>query len=100
ELSLLAVVDFFAEVEDSGWGKQHRLIGGNDLLATEMARRRESAVKLRTVLRRVRADERRVVATVEHESSASEISADYLVVAIPASKPDDVVLDANRADRQ
>jgi monoamine oxidase len=100
ELSLLAVVDFFAEMENSGWGEQHRLIGGNDLLATEMARRLQSAVKLRTVLRRVRADGRRVVATVEHQSSASEISAEYLVVAIPASTLRDVALDANVPERQ
>jgi monoamine oxidase len=100
ELSLLAVVDFFSDVEDSGWGTQHRLAGGNDQFATEMARRLQSNVHLRTVLRRIRADERHVVATVEHASRTSEISADYIVVAIPASTLRDVVLEAIVPDRQ
>jgi monoamine oxidase len=100
ELSLLAIVDFFSEVEGSGWGTQHRLVGGNDQLATEMARRLQCEVRLRTVLRRIRADEHRVVATVEHASTAGEISADYMVLAIPASTLRDVVVEANVPDRQ
>jgi monoamine oxidase len=100
DLSLLALVDFFADVDESGWGEPHRIVRGNDLLATEMARRLRSAVRLRTILRRVRSNGRRVVVSVEDDSGLHEIAAAYLVVALPATTLRDVDLDPSVPEPQ
>lgn len=100
DLSLLALVDFFADVDDSGWGEPHRIGRGNDLLATEIARRLRSAVRLRTVLRRVRSDGRQIVASVEDDSGLHDIKAAYLVAALPASTLRDVDLDPSVPEPQ
>ena len=84
DLSLLALVDFFA---GDGFGRGHmlRVRGGNDRLATEAARHLRPRVRLRTALRRVGERDGRVVALLEDETGAHEIAADYLVSTLPAS---------------
>ena len=84
DLSLLALVDFFAG-DAFGHGKMMRLIDGNDRLATEAAARLRRPVRLRCVLRRVSARRRRVVAKLESASRLQELEADYLVAALPAT---------------
>jgi monoamine oxidase len=85
DLSLLALVDFFADLNDSGWAESYRVVEGNDAIATRIARGLASPVQLGTILRRVRQDESGIVATVESRSTLSEIAADYVVVALPAT---------------
>ena len=83
ELSLLALVDFFADVDDTGWGETYRAAEGNDLIATRIAHELASPIQFGTILRRLRQDVSGVVATVESRSRLSELSADYAIVALP-----------------
>ena len=83
ELSLLALVDFFADVDDAGWGETYRVADGNDLIATRIARDLASPVQFGTILRRLRQQESGIVATVESRSRLTEIKADYAIVALP-----------------
>ena len=84
DLSLLAVVDFFA-TGAFGEGHMLRVDGGNDRLATETARRLRQPVRLRSILRGVRATPAGIVGYVEDGTGVHEIAADYLVCALPAT---------------
>jgi monoamine oxidase len=84
DLSLLALVDFFADFETQRGTKSFRVKTGNDALATAMASRLRSPVRLGAILRQVRQDQARVIATVEDQSQLTEIEADYAIVALPA----------------
>jgi monoamine oxidase len=90
DLALIALVDFFAGEGASGWGATFRIRGGNDRIATEAARRLRGPVLLGAALRRVRQTPARVIAFVEGPAGLSELAADYLVVALPASVVRDV----------
>jgi monoamine oxidase len=83
ELSLLALVDFFADVDDAGWGETYRVAQGNDLIATRIARDLASPVQFGTIVRRLRQHASGIIATVESRSRLSEIKADYAIVALP-----------------
>ena len=85
DLSLLALVDFFADIGASGWGDSFRIVGGNDRIATSLARQLHGPVHLQSVLRRVRQDRRHVVATLDGRSGLAQLTAEYLVVALPAT---------------
>jgi monoamine oxidase len=89
ELSLLALVDFFAT---SGFGEGHmlRVREGNDRLATEAARHLRPAVRLRTALRRVGQTDGRVTALLEDDAGTHELKTDYLISTLPASTLCDV----------
>ncbi len=100
DLSLLALVEFFADLGESGWGRSFRVRGGNDRLATVMADRLRGPVRLNTAVRRVRQDGRHVVVTVEGASRLDEIAADYAVIALPATTARDVVFEPNLPDAQ
>jgi len=90
ELSLLALVDFFADLDAEGWGEMYRLRGGNDTLPEALARGLASPVRLETVLRRVRQDAGGIVATVEERSRLREIAADFIIAALPPTTARDV----------
>jgi len=83
DLSLLALVDFFADDPFSGEEGMARVRGGNDRLATALAATLRTAPLLRHTLRKVVHDDRRVRATVEGPGGLHVISADYLIVTIP-----------------
>jgi monoamine oxidase len=83
DLSLLALVDFFAADPFSGEGEMTRVTGGNDRLATALAATLRTPPLLGHALRMVVHDDRRVRATVEGPRGIAVISADYLIVAIP-----------------
>lgn len=102
ELSLLALIDFLADFEEGGsdWSETFRLADGNDRLATTIAKRLRTPVKLETVLRRIRQTGTQVVATVEERSTRVEISADYAIVALPSTTARDVVFDPDLAPPQ
>jgi monoamine oxidase len=84
ELSLLALIDFFADGAVGG-GEMFRIREGNDRLATGVADLLQSPPRFRTVLERVEQSATGVVATVETSIGRSEIAADFAVVTIPAS---------------
>ncbi len=99
DLSLLALVDFFA-TDGFGQGRMFRVAEGNDRIATEMARRLSVPVRLGTVVRRVRDVDGRVVARVEERSGLHEIEADYFVSAMPATSVREIEWDARFSDPQ
>jgi monoamine oxidase len=85
DLSLLALVDFFA---DGGFGQSgmFRLEAGNDQLAAGMATGLRRRVKLRTVLRCVSTKDGHVTAAVEDASGLQHnFEAQYIVVALPGT---------------
>ena len=90
DLSLLALVDFIAEGGFGSTGDFLRIEDGNDRLATEMARRLRSPVRLRTILRRVRQQDGRVTAALDDRSGLHEVDSDYLIAAMPATTLRDV----------
>jgi monoamine oxidase len=92
-LSLLAFVDFFRDLGESGWESMSRIRGGNDRIATALARRIRGPIHLKTILRRIRQDDRSVRATVDGPSGETEITADLLVCTLPASTLRDVMWD-------
>lgn len=100
DLSALAVVDFFAETGTPGQDPMYRLAEGNDRLATATAGALAQPPRLGTVLRRVKQRRRGVVAFVEGANGLDEISADYLIVAIPAIHARDVIFEPNLPDGQ
>ncbi|MEO8069985.1 MAG: NAD(P)/FAD-dependent oxidoreductase [Acidobacteriota bacterium] len=91
QLSLLALVDFFAT---DPWAKETetlRLVEGNDRLATEIAARLTRPPILAAIVRRVRQRATGVVVSVDGRDGLTEIDADYFVSALPASTLRDVV---------
>ena len=83
DLSLLALVDFFAGDPFGGDAEMLRIPGGNDELATRLAATLRSPIHLRTVLRRVRHTKSGVVATVESPDGRGTIKADAVIVTLP-----------------
>jgi monoamine oxidase len=83
ELSLLALVDFFAADPFAGDGTMSRLAGGNDTIATAMAGSLIRRPILRTAVRRIRATATGIEATVDGPHGLTRITADYCIVAIP-----------------
>lgn len=83
ELSLLALVDFFADDPFGGDSDMLRVVGGNDQLATALAATLDSPIHLRTILRRVRLGRTGVTVTVDTPSGRHEIRADALICTLP-----------------
>jgi monoamine oxidase len=84
ELSLIALVDQFAEDDVTVAENIYRVEGGNDRVATVMAEALGSRVQLQTELVAVSQRGRQVRASVKHTRRVSQIVCDYLVVALPA----------------
>jgi monoamine oxidase len=86
DLSLLPVVEQFAESGSPGRDRLYRIKGGNDRLATGVVQRLRGALLLNTMVRRVVQHADRVTVTIEALGQPhTEISAEYLVCALPAS---------------
>lgn len=83
DLSLLALVDFFAADPFNEEGDMLRVVGGNDRLATKLAASLRNKPLLGHALRQVGHTNRRVRATVEGPEGLHVIDADYLVVTLP-----------------
>src|SRR4029078_5544338 len=79
QLSLLALVDFFAGDPFGGDSEMQRIVGGNDQLATKLAEALTGALHLQTVLRRVRAGRTGVTATIDGPAGRAEVRADILI---------------------
>jgi monoamine oxidase len=93
QLSLLALVDQFAEEGPPGGEQMFRVIGGNDRIASALAKLLGTRLRLGTVLRAVTQSARGVRAGVETASGAEQIDADYLLCAMPATTLRDVMFD-------
>jgi monoamine oxidase len=64
-------------------GASFRIRGGNDQLPTALALSLGARVHYRTTLQRIQNDNKRVAVTVNTSGRRSQISADYLICAIP-----------------
>ena len=84
DLSLLPLVDQFASGATPGTGRMYRLREGNDALPQAMAGSLRGRVLLNAVVRAVVQGRRSVRVTVDAERR-SELSADFVVLAVPAS---------------
>ena len=85
ELSLIAVVDQFASSEGDYLWNAYRINGGNDALATALARPLGDRLKLHTELVAVSHRGNAVRATVRNGRSTTQIACDYLIFALPAT---------------
>jgi len=85
ELSLIALVDQFSEWETPAAGAMYRIDGGNDRLATELAKRLGARVHLGTEVAAVSHRGQGVRATVKSRRTQSQISADYAVLTLPCT---------------
>ena len=101
DLSLLPLVEQFAESGTPGRGRIFRIPGGNDRLATGLAKRVKGSLLLGSVVRRVAQRKGGVKVTIEDlEGRRSEIAADYFVCALPASTAREVVFEPGLPESQ
>ena len=99
ELSLLALIDFFAEDPFSS-GSAMRIREGNDAIATTIARQLKSRPRLRSVLQRIQSKPGGIVASVQSSGRRTRIQADYLVAALPATTMREVAIEPKLPPRQ
>lgn len=92
DLSLIQLVDQFAQAGPPGKDQFFRIDGGNDRLPQAIARRLKGRLLLNTVVRRVRQDARGVRVTIEERGTRREIGGDYFLAAIPATTLRDVIV--------
>jgi len=85
DLSLVALVDQFAEEDGPLPGAMFRIEGGNDKLPAALAARLGDRVRLRTELVAVSHRGRAIRASVKHARATGTITADYCVLALPAT---------------
>jgi len=85
ELSLLALVDQFANGGQPGPSEMYRIIGGNDRLPAALAAKLGGRVRLGSELVAVSIRGQHVHATVKHQRTSATMTTDYLVLALPAS---------------
>jgi len=100
DLSLLALVDQFADEGPPGGDKLFRIKGGNGRLPQVLAEALGDRLKLHTILRRARQTSDGVVANIESGGRLEEVRVDYLICAIPASTLRDVRFDPQMPDEQ
>jgi monoamine oxidase len=101
DLSLLPVVEQFAESGPPGRGVIFRIRGGNDRLATGMAARLRGSLLRETAVRRIVQAGDGVKVTVEDRGGRrSELGADYLVCALPASTARNVIFEPELPEPQ
>jgi monoamine oxidase len=94
DLSLLPLVEQFAESGPPGRGRIFRIPGGADRLATTLAKRLRGRVLLETVVRRVEQGADGVRITVDDRSGRrSEIAGGFFVSTMPASTAREIVFD-------
>ena len=94
DLSLLPVVEQFAESGAPGRARIFRIPGGADRLATTLAKRLRGRVLLETVVRRVEQAADGVRITIDDRSGRrSEIAGHFFVSTMPASTAREIVFD-------
>jgi monoamine oxidase len=100
DLSLLPIVEQFAGGGTPGEGVILRIPGGNDRLTTLAAKRLRGAPLLDTAVRRIRRRKSDVIVTVGTGDRTSELRANYVVCALPASTARDLIFDPPLPDPQ
>jgi monoamine oxidase len=100
ELSLLALIDQFAEDGAPGGEKMFRIIGGNDRLPQVLAKALGSKIRLQTALRRVTQARDGVTATLESKGQLYEARFDCLICAMPATTIRDIVFEPQLPEAQ
>ena len=94
DLSVLPVVEQFAESGAPGRSEIFRIPGGNDQLATGIAKRLRGAILRETILRRVSRTADGVAVMVDDRSGRrSELAAEFIVCALPASTAREVLFE-------
>ena len=94
QLSLLALVEQFAEDGPPGGEKMFRVAGGNDRIAAALAKPLGKQLRLETVLRAVTQSARGVRASIETDAAASIRSRRTICIcAMPAATLRDVTFD-------
>lgn len=83
DLSLLALVDFFAGDPFGGDSQFLRVAGGNDTLATRLASSLVTPPILGAALRRIETRAAGVIATVQQPSGLTTFEADLVIVTLP-----------------
>ncbi len=100
DLSLLALVDQFAG-DDPASARMYRLKGGNDTLIDALVKRLQHPVRLGTTVVALAQGATRVQLRLRERNGAlEEITADYVVFALPASTLKAVAMDPPLPDRQ
>jgi monoamine oxidase len=101
DLSLLPLVEQFAESGPPGRGHIFRIPGGNDRLATAIAKRLRGRLLRETIVRQVVQRDDGVTVTVDdRHGRRSDLSAQFLVCALPASTARDVRFEPALAEPQ
>ena len=101
DLSLLPLVEQFADSGPPGATSFYRIKGGNDRLATVLVKRLRGALLLGTVVRRIVQHDDRVTVTIEALGKPhTEITAEYLVCALPASTARGVIFEPSLPEPQ
>ena len=94
ELSLLPLVEQFAASGPAGRGELFRVPGGNDRLATGIARRLRGTILPESIVRRVAQSPQGVRVTVDDRGGRrAELPGDYFVCALPASTAREVIFE-------
>jgi monoamine oxidase len=100
DLSLLALIDFLAGEPFGDGAPPRRLAGGNDGLASALARRLGRRPQLETIVRRIRQRLGGVTITVERRGVRQQIEAEFCVATMPASTLRDVRFEPGLPERQ
>src|SRR5262245_28539839 len=86
ELSLIALVDQFAADDEDNWpGPMYRIEGGNDRLAAALAAPLGSRLRLKTEVLAISHRGKAVRVSVKHAHTQAQLTADYVIVTMPAS---------------
>jgi monoamine oxidase len=85
ELSLVALVDQFSATDAPAPGPLYRIVGGNDRLAAAIAARLGGRVRLRTEVVAVSQRGATVRVALKDGRSQSQMTCDYVVLALPAT---------------
>jgi monoamine oxidase len=85
ELSLIALVDQFSNSDAPGPSPMFRIVGGNDRLPAALADKLGARVHLGSELVAVAVRGQHVHASIRHQRATNSMTADYLVLAMPAS---------------
>jgi monoamine oxidase len=85
ELSLLALVDQFASIDQASSWKTYRIDGGNDRLATTLAGPLGDRLRLDTEVVAVSHRGREARISVKNGREATHLTRDYVVFALPAT---------------
>jgi monoamine oxidase len=85
ELSLIALIDQFVDTDSPGFGAMYRIAGGNDQLATALAKPLGERLHLNTDVVAVSQRGQIVRVGVKTAGTLSQITCDYCILALPAS---------------